>query len=114
MEINAESRNARMTVSSRYTAEDASLYDPAGMEDNEESHPHIKDKAGIRALPHRPSAGQFGKELIVCHETFSEFLRLYGRGRDKLNVAEKPNDAHNRKKAAPCGRSAQPFAGTDC
>jgi hypothetical protein len=111
--MDAESRDARMTVpraTHRKTPHSASS---KGMENNEESHPHIKDKAGIRAVPQRPSAGQFGKELIVCHETFSEFLRLYGRGRDKLNVAEKPNDAHNRKKTAPCGRSAQPFAGTD-
>jgi hypothetical protein len=47
MEINAESRNARMTVASRHPAENTYLHNLCGNGNNEESHPHIKDTAGL-------------------------------------------------------------------
>jgi hypothetical protein len=50
----------------------------------------------------QPQQANLSEKLVAGHETFSGFLRLNRRRRDKLNVAEKANDAHNYKKAAPC------------
>jgi hypothetical protein len=72
---------------------------------------HLRTEA--KSAASHKMAGQFVLRIVAAHETFSDFLRLYRRGEDKLNVAENDNDDNSFKTTAPRGRSAKPFAGTD-
>src|SRR6267143_4805069 len=52
------------------------------------------------------------RKLLPATKHFAAFYVCIGEGEDKLNVAEKFNDAHSYQTTAPDGRSAKPFAGT--
>jgi hypothetical protein len=54
------------------------------------------------------------ENLLFAMKHFRVFYVFMGEGEAKLNVAEKSNDTHCPKTTVPGGRSAEPFAGTDC
>jgi hypothetical protein len=55
-----------------------------------------------------------GAQNVVTDETFCGFFRLYGRGENKLNVAEQHHDDANYKTTAPIGRPAKPLGRAGC